>query len=283
MAAARSSRSSTRAAEATESCAPTRAASDASSSARSIACRRAEAAAAPNPRSMSTGRPSSPTRMLAARSARWASPLRWSRATSRQVRSSSSGSSASGASESSCTPATSFIASTIEPSGRGTTARSCGQATPAALGQHQQQRLVLDLAGQRRRAAGIAGVAEQGAAVPRGTAGRRRGCPRRTPSGTTTRRPGDAVELGASTDGPLAARVAAPRSRCRRGHAATAAGVGRRLGAPTTTRTADPTAPPTAKTRSSSGAPAVPASAIVAVNTATAMSDARRHAASSHG
>ena len=55
------------------------------------------------------------------------------------------------------------------------------------------------------------------------------------------------------------------------------AGVGRRFGAPTTTRTAAPTAMPTAAAKSRSGTPDEPASAMTTSRTTTAMSAARRH------
>ena len=96
----------------------------------------------------------------------------------------------------------------------------------------------------------------------RGTGGRRRGCRVRRPSRTPARRrrasrcraapgrPRRAPAPDRSTDSPASRRAAA-----------TTAGDGRRLGAPTATRTAAPAMTPAATASRSSGTPAVPATA----------------------
>ena len=131
-------------------------------------------------------------------------------------------------------PSTCSIASTIEPSGSAATRRDRGHAHAASPGQQQQQRLVLDVALERRSTASRRSGRAAPACGSRGRAGRRRGC--RWPYTLTNacrRRSSSPVQLGPAALGPLAAsRSRDRRARPRASAAATAAGAGRRFGAP---------------------------------------------------
>ena len=263
---------------------PTTAASEASSSARSIACNRAVADSSPNPKSMITGPSELDEHVRGAQRAVRDAPVvqlhdlgprrveergrRAPRARARRAgdrrrtraRAPSIRRRATRAPRPSGTRPRPARASSSRSASCSTSSLRDGEGQPS-FGPRSSERAVAAV-----QEIGIPAVASEDLDVAR--VGRRRRSPRT-----------------AGTGRPRPARGEGRQRRTRpcSSAAATVAGDGRRFGAPKNTSSAAPTAVPAVAARSSAGTPALPALAITNAMTSNAMSAARRHERLSHG